>query len=111
MNFRGNTSITFTNNSGDRGGALALLGLSTLVFEGCTIINFIQNRAKPSVVGGAIFIQDNDYIINFYSDLSTYSHFFKEINGTNCNESEQIAFKFSGNSAVQAGSAIYGGWI
>lgn len=110
MIFRGPCSITFENNRGGRGGALALFGQSVLIFEGSSSLNFIQNHA--SIVGGAIFVQDDDYLLHFASETSTYQHFFETSNGkSNCNESERVHFKFSNNSAVQAGSAMYGGWI
>jgi hypothetical protein len=112
ITFRGSSSITFENNRGSRGGALALYGLSYLVFNGPCSLNFIQNHA--TVVGGAVFVQDDDYLLHLSPTLSGYIQFYdpETTNMTsNCSGSELVNFKFSGNSATQAGSALYGGWI
>ena len=110
MIFRGSSSITFDNNRGSRGGALALYRLSLLNFDGPCTLNFIQNRA--SFAGGAIFVEDDDYLLQTTPTLSVYNHFYEIINKTsNCHESEQVRFKFSDNTTTQAGSALYGGWI
>ena len=106
VNFRGPSSTTFENNSGSRGGALALYGLSTLIFDGPCNLNFIQNHA--SITGGAVFVQDDDYLLYISPTESGYSPFLES---EHCSESEQVNFKFSDNTAVQAGNAMYGGWI
>ena len=108
MIFRGSSSIIFKNNRGSRGGALALYSLSALVFDGPCSLNFIQNYA--SVTGGAVYVQDDEYLLHISPTLSGYSPFF-ENEHSNCTESERVKFIFSDNTAVQAGSAVYGGWI
>ena len=73
--FRGPCSIVFEYNRGGRGGALALYGLSILEFDGSSSIKFIHNHA--GVVGGAIFVQDYDYLLHYVSEVGpTYNHFF-----------------------------------
>ena len=115
VTFRGSSSITFENNRGSRGGALALYGLSVLKFNGPCSLNFIQNHA--TIVGGAVFVQDDDYLLYSTPTLSGYIQFYDSgatnisTISNNCNGSELVNFKFSENSAIQAGSALYGGWI
>ena len=114
ITFRGSSSITFENNRGSRGGALALYGLSVLKFNGSCSLIFIQNHA--TIDGGAIFVQDDDYLLYSTPTDSGYVQFYDsgETNTntiSNCSGSEPINFKFSENSAIQAGSSLYGGWI
>ena len=102
VSFEGELTWLFMNNSGQRGGALVLKKKSKLVSGGSvTNLTFINNHA--SKVGGAIFVVDSDYITRgFYLGDDVYETF---------TVGSDIYFYFKNNTANQAGSAIYGGWI
>ena len=52
--FMGDTKSVFKRNTGERGGAIALIGFSYLVFHNNSVVHFIENHAM--YVGGAIFV-------------------------------------------------------
>jgi predicted outer membrane repeat protein len=97
------STLKFYNNSGSRGGALALYGLSVLILKG-TSMKFLGNHA--SIVGGAIFVEDSDYVHHISVVDKVYSVFYQ----SDCSLGNSTLY-FSNNTALQAGSAIYGGWI
>ena len=103
ISFEGESSWLFSNNTGRRGGALLFQKKSKLVSLGIiAILTFKNNRAYKE--GGAIFVVDSDYITKgFYLGDDTYETF--TVDGGN------LFFCFINNTAGQAGSAIYGGWI
>ena len=86
-------SVSFVNNTGANGGAMALIG-SLLRFTNVDV-NFKQNRARKN--GGALFIDST------VSGFATTSCFYGIYMGTS-NDSIQ----FEENSAVQSGDHIYG---
>ena len=97
--FKGSSRLTFSHNSGKRGGAMAFYGRSQLkVHGGITNLTFVQNHA--TVVGGAIFVQDSDYVTEF-----GYMKFFDAASY----KATKPNFFFSNNTAIQAGDALYGG--
>lgn len=99
------STIKFHNNSGSRGGALALHGLSIiLLILKSTNMKFLGNHA--SIVGGAIFVEDSDYVHHISVADKVYSVFYQ----SDCSLGNSTIY-FSNNTALQAGSAIYGGWI
>ena len=100
--FEGESTWLFSNNTGRRGGALLFQKKSKLVSHGsAAVLTFKNNRA--SIEGGAIFVADADYITKgVYLGDDTYDTF--TIGST-------MLFSFINNTAGQAGSAIYGGWI
>ena len=102
VSLKGDLTWLFMNNSGRRGGALRLHKKSKLVSGGSTTnLTFINNHA--SKVGGAIFVVDSDFITKgFYLGDDVYETF---------TIGSDIYFYFKNNTADQAGSAIYGGWI
>ena len=92
-------NMTFVQNTGKRGGAMAFYALSKLIpLTGQTNLTFIHNHA--AIVGGAIFVQDYDYT----SREITYKFIQESPKGIN-----PPSFSFINNSAIQAGDAIYGG--
>ena len=99
---KGKVNLTFSRNKGSRGGALAMYEKSQMKFDSnaACAIDFIGNHA--SIVGGAIFVQDSEY----YSYDGKYFEFYTA-NG--CQLGQRVNFSFSSNTAVQAGSAMYGG--
>ena len=71
------STIKFHNNSGSRGGALALYGLSIiLLILKSTNMKFLGNHA--SIVGGAIFVEDSDYVHHISVADKVYSVFLSE---------------------------------
>ena len=97
-----NTHMSFLYNTGKRGGAMAFYALSRLLFvKGVSNLTFINNHA--SIVGGAIFVQDYDYIVILYSD----GHYQKFIEVTS--KAIKPNINFINNMADQAGSVLYGG--
>ena len=53
VTFDNHTHVTFENNNGDKGGALALVGMATLIFNSSSTFLFVNNHAD--FVGGAIY--------------------------------------------------------
>ena len=99
--FEGESTWLFSNNSGQRGGALLFQKKSKLVASGMAVLIFEDNRARRE--GGAIFVVDADYITKgVYLGDDTYETF---------TVGKTLSFSFINNRAGQAGSAIYGGWI
>ena len=101
VKFEGNNQMKFHNNTGKRGGAMAFYIMSQLIFvKGLSNLTFIGNHA--SIVGGAIFVQDCDYVVK-----KSYSAFNKFIEVSTETFKPNITFR--SNTAIQAGSMIYGG--
>ena len=105
----GSVSVAFSSNEGSKGGAIALLQESSLDFSGGNAsLLFINNHAN--IVGGAIYV-GNRYEQFLYERESephvllvcvSSDHFYL----TTTNTHPQLHFKH--NTAVVAGSAIYG---
>ena len=88
-------TVTFSNNVGIKGGALALIG-STMVVAKNTTLAFVGNHALK--IGGAVFVAMPFLTISscFYQ-LDGYTHGLKEHD-----------IKFINNSANNGGHHIYG---
>lgn len=99
--------VTFTGNSGHRGGALSLSSvLKTIItLAEYTAVNFVHNSA--SCFGGAIYIDsypslilakndENNNIWCFYGPLTDSSSF------------KHITLNFRNNSAAKGGDHVYG---
>ena len=102
--FEGGSSWLFSNNTGQRGGALQFQKKSKLVSDGSAAAStmiFENNRASRE--GGAIFVVDADYITKgVYLGDDAYHTFATD---------SSLLLTFINNTAGRAGSAIYGGWI
>ena len=99
--FKGGSHLVFISNRGKRGGAMAFYYHSHMLFKrGITNLTFTSNHA--SIVGGAIYVQDSDYI---RVGRPHYHSKFFFIDPPNT----KPTFHFSNNTAIQAGDAIYGG--
>ena len=102
--FQGN--VNFVNNSGSNGGALALFAGSEIVIGRHAHIKFIGNHAKH--FGGAIYIDNANHQV-----LATYiiviTCFYQLADTFNTSVIPHILVE--NNTAVYAGSALYGGWI
>ena len=86
LSFQENSTVSFHDNTGYLGGALYLLGVSTIFIQPNSLVNFINNRADAD--GGAIYYRNSDIFEHEYS----YNCFIR-INTT------RKSFFFSGNHA------------
>ena len=100
VNFKGSTAI-FSNNSGLDGGAIALLGVATILIGPNTNMTFMNNTANR--YGGAIY---NRYISN--EDLTSNADCFLRYSEPFLDPpSWKVQFIFSGNNAYQDGCSIF----
>ena len=100
VNFTG-TNALFYKNSGSSGGAVALLGASSILTGPNTNMMFFDNSA--SIHGGAIY---NRYISK--EDLtSSINCFFRYIDPFVSPFNWSAEFMFSGNVATKLGNSIY----
>ena len=100
--FKVGSTLLFTSNRGKRGGAMAFYARSHIIFiGGITNLTFTNNHA--GIVGGAIYVQDSDYIRIGHRNY--HVQFFSNIPKT----LKRQSFYFSNNTAIQAGDALYGG--
>ena len=116
ITFKGNSRVVFMQNSGIRGGAIALYQKSKFTFDS-GYVEILLSENYASIKGGAMYIQDADYaeyfIENFQQDSRTrmfskssplYADLFESNRGNH-------SFYFKNNSAGQAGNAVYGAII
>ena len=95
-----NSTLTFTNNKGLRGGAIHLRSFSSiLVSDNCTL-KFFNNTATE--YGGAIY-QHSTEIRELFAGRSC----FLEYNGKRRRKERNIHFVFAGNTAPIGGSSIF----
>ena len=105
ITFTGDSQAIFLHNNGQCGGAMAFYEKSKLLFyTGMANFTFIGNHARTR--GGAIYVHDTDYVkYNYIQANERYQNFFKN------KRQGQSNFYFIDNTAVEAGSAIFGGII
>lgn len=95
--------MTFLNNKGTSGGALALYDKSRFDFHNNSEVYMTFVRNSASKVGGAIFVKDVEYLIK--GSLGGNEPFFRMYGKVTA------MFNFLENTADLAGCSIYGGWI
>ena len=98
------TTIQFSNNNGQDGGAMYLAS-STLVLNAITSsmqVKFTNNTAQR---GGAIYVEDRPVLYGKITESTVKSMFDLQCDTT------LIKFIFRNNSALLAGDQIYGGWV
>ena len=110
-----NYKLSFVENKGYDGGAMTLVGISTIYLGVYSSIRFLRNHAYH--YGGAIYYMD-DYTddlqsaattsVCFYGIISTVPYLIDVYYDI---KDKPIAIEFDNNTAGFAGSAIYGGWI
>ena len=100
VNFTGTTAL-FNNNSGINGGAIALLGVSSILIGLNTDMTFVNNYAL--LHGGAIF---NRYIGNEFleSNANCFLHYSEPVLDP---REWEVRFNFSGNTAGKDGCSIF----
>ena len=98
VTFDQSSNATFANNSGNLGGALALVGMSTMVFKSHSNFHFANNYAD--YVGGAIYwysVDQHDYFSSRTCFLKKGDYF-----------SSRTRFHFINNTASSnIGNSIY----
>ena len=105
-------SLIFSNNTGYNGGALALIGNSHITLQAPIQVQFLQNHAMH--YGGAIYL--NDYSVEIFNKGKLPNCFF-EVKGILFDITSPFPLQKLGaltlekNTAQQAGSILYGGWV
>ena len=97
-----NISGKFMDNRGKDGGGLSLYERSFLVFVGYSSLIFYHNTASRK--GGAIFVEDSDYI-NSHTKVS------RSLRALTFLSRSKIDLVLTDNRATLAGNEVYGGWI
>ena len=105
----GESIANFVRNYGHKGGALSLyenstLRLGTLDLNSPPItvkLSFVFNNAA---LGGAIYVEDRDYIDPFSHYLTSSIFVLKDFKG-------KVKLNFANNTASFGGNHMYGGWI
>lgn len=101
LTFSHYATALFQENLGSEGGALALLGMASIIMGSNSSINFTNNYA--SLFGGAIF---NNYIGR--EDLSSSVKCFLQYYDPFCPPKQWLTyFTFNGNSAGKLGNSIF----
>ena len=110
--------ISFVENEGYDGGAMALVGDSAMYLEANSSVVFVSNHAYHS--GGAIYYVDDyteyfepaaEVSACFYGTIGTEVAFTESRDVYNYIHKIHLVIEFYNNTAVFAGTAIYGGWI
>ena len=101
VQFFTNTSILFCNNTGDKGGAIALLGGSWMTINENTHLLFHNNKANDK--GGAIYVMS----IGEHDLLSSRNCFVRYFNSSIFLSDWNANFTFVDNEAAVAGDSIY----
>ena len=94
------SEVTFYNNRGSKGGAIALEEFSIIRYENDVVFNFTYNIA--SLVGGAIYVSNQDQHLSFASHTCFLESFTKRIN-----ETKNVTFHFWSNKAKYYNNSIY----
>ena len=94
-----NSNATFTNNKGFRGGAIVLIGLTSMIVGPHREYMFVNNEAEFQ--GGAIYVQ----MIDTHDFSASKSCFIQYFDGT-LNKPWESKINFTGNKAL-FGCAIF----
>ena len=92
--FSNGSNVLFRNNTGIKGGAVALIGMSYFQFDQDSIFDFINNMAED--VGGAIYY----YSINPHDYIRPETCFLKYQKSNTNVSGHNVTFNFSGNRAL-----------
>ena len=103
--FKYGSVIDFIENRGDKGGAISLYGESLMEFyddgKSNLTLNFVHNEAQT---GGAVYIEDSDYLSTFGHNLSKAVIQLYDFKG-------KVKLHFTNNTAQVGGNDIFGGWV
>ena len=92
------SNVIFENNSGSEGGALALVGMATLLFNSNSTFLFVNNSAD--FVGGAIYW----YSVDQHDYFSSHTCFLKR----EMHKTKNVSFSFINNTAHSGiGNSIF----
>ena len=105
ITFGGNSRVNFLHNRGSNGGAMTFYQKAVLILSETTNLTFVGNHANKR--GGAIFVQDEDYVE--YDYIRKITHF--EYGNFYSSSEKRAHFHLTNNTAIEAGSAVYGGTI
>ena len=108
---RGGHDFSFVENEGNNGGAMILVGDSTIYLEANSSITFVRNHAYN--YGGADdYTEDLEPTAElskcFYGIEKSFMSLEDDVDYT---KKEHITIEFYNNTAGVPGTAIYGGWV
>ena len=101
IEFTAGTDALFINNSGENGGATALIGFSAIQVDDNSLVKFVNNSAMRW--GGAVYV----YSINKHDYISSRSCFIQYIGSKPLYE-RNISFTFIGNRIAHSNHSQYG---
>ena len=101
VEFFNNTNVLFCNNTGDKGGAISLLGGSWMTINENTHLSFYNNRADDK--GGAIYVMS----IGEHDLISSRNCFIRYYNSSVYLANWTANFTFVDNEAAIAGNSMY----
>ena len=100
IEFTDGANVSFINNSGENGGAIALIGFSAIHVNDNSLVKFVNNSAIHW--GGAVYV----YSINKHDYILSRSCFIQYMGSKNI--SENISFTFIGNRIARSNPSQYG---
>ena len=92
------SEVTFYNNKGSKGGAIALQEFSIIHYENNVAFNFTHNIA--SLVGGAIYVSNQEEHLSFASHTCF-------LQSTNKRGAQNVTFHFQNNLSKNINHSIY----
>ena len=92
------SEVTFYDNKGSKGGAIALQEFSIIRYENNVTFNFIHNIA--SLVGGAIYVSNQEEHLSFASHTCF-------LQSTNKSGAQNVTFHFQNNLSKNIPHSIY----
>ena len=100
IEFTDGANVSFINNSGENGGAIALIGFSAIHVNDNSLLKFVNNSAIHW--GGAVYV----YSINKHDYILSRSCFIQYMGSKNI--SNNISFTFIGNRIARSNPSQYG---
>ena len=101
IEFTAGANVHFINNSGENGGAIALIGFSAIQVDDNSLVKFVNNSAMRW--GGAVYV----YSINKHDYILSRSCFIQYIGSKSLYE-RNISFTFIGNQIAHSNNSQYG---
>ena len=104
MNVESEAKVEFIDNEAYNGGALAFQNNARIILKPHSQLTFKNNAARQ--YGGALYVEEPTLKFTSYFDIKRVNCFIQPL--------EQLssqAMMFSNNTAVSAGSTLYGGWV